>query len=135
MTGIRNFFISKMSRLSSYAMGTGLQGPGCQVDHSHVVPTLRMSGAITLLSLYAFVVWRGSTVFFIYTLSFFLSFFLLLNVLDNMQKKCCSRDFLFLQIKTVVCVYSSLCVFLHSFAGRISVTLGRDTVFLNRFPL
>jgi len=76
MTGIRNFFISKMSRPSTYAMGTGLQGPGCQVDHSNVVPTLRMSGAITLLFLYAFVVWRGTTIFIIFTISFILSSFL-----------------------------------------------------------
>jgi hypothetical protein len=130
MTGIRHFSISKMSILSSYAMVTWLERPGCQVNHSHVVPTLRMSGAIPLLSLYAFVMWRGTTVLF-----YLYSFFLLRNVLDNMQKKCCSRDFPFLQIKTVYYVYSSLCAFVHSFSSRISVTLGKDTVFLNRFPL
>jgi hypothetical protein len=99
--------------LSSYAVGTGLERPASQVDHSHVVPTLRLSEAIPLLSLYAFVALRGTTVFFIYTGSFFLSF--LLNVLDNVQKKCCSRDFPFLQIKTVAYVCSSLCVFLQFF--------------------
>jgi len=121
-----------MSILSSYTMGIVLERPGCQVDHCHIVPTLRMNGAIPLLSLYAFVAWRGTTVFLFIL---FLFFFLLLNVLDNMQKKCCSRDFPFLQIKTVAYVYSSLCLFLHSFSSRISGTLGKDTVFLNRSPL
>lgn len=131
MAGVRNFFVSKMSRLSSYAMGTGLERPGCQVDHSHVVPTLRMSGAILLLSLYAFVVWRGTTVFlFILFLSFFCLMFWTIR-----RKKCCSRDLPFLRMKAVAYVYSSLCLFLHGFSSRISVTFGKDTLFLNRFPL
>jgi len=32
--------------------------------HLHLVPTLRMSGAIPLLSLYAIMMWAGTTLLF-----------------------------------------------------------------------
>jgi hypothetical protein len=109
-------------------MGTGLERRECHVYHSHVVPTLRM--CLRGVDRDYYILYLHS-----FFLPFFLSFFRLLNVLENMQKKCCNKVFPFLQTKTVAYVYSSLCVFLHSFSSRISVTLGIGTVFLNSFPL
>jgi hypothetical protein len=58
----------------SYSMGTGVLSRGkvarmCRTTGLHLVPRLRMSGAIPQLPLYAFMAWRGKT-FTFSTLSF-----------------------------------------------------------------
>jgi hypothetical protein len=39
----------------------GIKCLGCEVDHSHLVPRLRISGDIPSFPLYAFMVWTGTT--------------------------------------------------------------------------
>jgi hypothetical protein len=60
---------------SSYSMGTGgslppgVKQPGHDADYSHsLVLRLRMSGALLLLPLYAFMVCTGTTFLFIFKL-------------------------------------------------------------------
>jgi hypothetical protein len=46
-------------------MGTGVISWGLKLTtYLHLVPRLRMSGAIRLLPLYAFMAWAGTTVLF-----------------------------------------------------------------------
>ena len=40
----------------------GIKSPGCDVDHSHLAFKLRMSGAVPLLSLYAFMSWARTSI-------------------------------------------------------------------------
>jgi hypothetical protein len=39
------------------AISLGVKRPGCEADHSHLVPMSRMCGAITLLPQYIFMAW------------------------------------------------------------------------------
>ena len=62
----QNIQASSGTHPDSFSMGTriispGVQQPGHEVDHSHLVPRLRMCGAIPILLLPAFMAWRGTT--------------------------------------------------------------------------
>ena len=45
----------------SWGSFLGVKQPGCEVDHTHLMLRLRMSGAIYLFPVYAFMVGRGKT--------------------------------------------------------------------------
>ena len=62
----QNIQASLRAHPDPYSMGTkiispGVYQPGCEVDHFHLVPRLRMCGAIPILLLPAFMAWRGTT--------------------------------------------------------------------------
>ena len=37
----------------------GVKWPGCEINHSHLVPRLGVSGAVTVTSIYASMMWTG----------------------------------------------------------------------------
>jgi hypothetical protein len=70
--GTRDFSRLKFIQAGSVATqpsilwAVGIEQSGHEVDHSHPMPRLRMSGAVSPLRLYAFMVWTDITFLYIW---------------------------------------------------------------------